>query len=278
MVQSKRAAAIRHIILIILTVVMLYPVVWLVASSLKEGSQVFVDAHSLYPKGWHFENYVNGWKGFGGITFGTFFKNTFFVVIISTIGSVVSSTLIAFGFARIRFVGRNLWFVCMLLTMMLPFEVIMIPQYVMFNSFGWVNTYLPLIMPTFFGVPFFVFLIMQFIRTIPYDLDEAARIDGCNQFMIFYRIIVPLIVPAIMTSMIFSFYWRWDDFMAPLIYLQNPSKYTLALALKMFSDPEAVTNWGNMFAMSVLSLLPVTIIFFMFQRYIVEGISTSGLK
>ena len=161
---------------------------------------------------------------------------------------------------------------------MLPFEVIMIPQYVMFNSFGWVNTYLPLIMPTFFGVPFFVFLIMQFIRTIPYDLDEAARIDGCNQFMIFYRIIVPLIVPAIMTSMIFSFYWRWDDFMAPLIYLQNPSKYTLALALKMFSDPEAVTNWGNMFAMSVLSLLPVTIIFFMFQRYIVEGISTSGLK
>lgn len=154
----------------------------------------------------------------------------------------------------------------------------MIPQYVMFNSFGWVNTYLPLIMPTFFGLPFFVFLIMQFIRTIPYDLDEAARIDGCNQFMIFYRIIVPLIVPAIMTSMIFSFYWRWDDFMAPLIYLQNPSKYTLALALKMFSDPEAVTNWGNMFAMSVLSLLPVTIIFFMFQRYIVEGISTSGLK
>lgn len=276
--DSKRAAVARQIVLVILTAFMLYPLVWLVASSLKEGSQVFVQAHSLYPEGWHFENYVNGWKGFGGITFATFFKNTFVIVAASTVGSVISSTFIAYGFARIRFRGRNVWFVCMLLTMMLPFEVIMIPQYVMFNWFGWINTYWPLILPTFFGVPFFVFLIMQFIRTVPYELDEAARIDGCNRFSIFYRIIVPLVVPAMMTSAIFSFYWRWDDFMGPLIYLSSPHKYTLALALKMFSDPETVTNWGNMFAMSVLSLLPVTIIFFTFQKYIVEGISTSGLK
>ncbi|MEF2245448.1 carbohydrate ABC transporter permease [Paenibacillus sp. IITD108] len=257
---------------------MLYPLIWMISSSLKESSQVFVEAQSLIPKGWHFENYVNGWKGFGGITFTTFFSNTFFVVIVSTIGSIISSTLIAYGFARIRFAWRNVWFVCMLLTMMLPFEVIMIPQYIMFNWFGWINTYYPLILPTFFGVPFFVFLTMQFIRSIPYELDEAARIDGCNRFEIFYRITIPLIVPALMTCAIFSFYWRWDDFMGPLLYLSSPTKYTLALALKMFSDPEAVTDWGALFAMSTLSLLPVTIIFFSFQRYIVEGISTSGLK
>ncbi|XEC94891.1 carbohydrate ABC transporter permease [Paenibacillus tarimensis] len=276
--NSNREAFVRQLLLALLTAFMLYPLIWLLASSLKEGSQVFVSAHSLYPEGWHFENYVNGWKGFGGITFTTFFTNTFIIVLVSTIGSVVSSTFIAYGFARIKFAWRNVWFVCMLLTMMLPFEVIMIPQYIMFNRFGWVNTYWPLILPTFFGVPFFVFLIMQFIRTIPYEMDEAARIDGCNRFSIFYRIIVPLVVPAMMTSAIFSFYWRWDDFMGPLIYLSKPSKYTLALALKMFSDPDSVTDWGNLFAMSVLSLLPVIIIFFSFQKYIVEGISTSGLK
>jgi len=276
--RRNRAAVIRHILLIVLTAFMLYPLLWMVASSLKEGSQVFVDAQSLYPKGWHFENYINGWQGIGGITFTTFFTNTFIIVIASTIGSVVSSTFIAYGFARIKFRWKNFWFVCMLLTMMLPFEVVMIPQYIMFNSFGWINTYWPLILPTFFGVPFFVFLIMQFIRTIPYEMDEAATIDGCNRFSIFFRIIVPLVVPAMMTSAIFSFYWRWDDFMGPLIYLSDPSKYTLAIALKMFSDPESVSNWGNLFAMSVLSLLPVVIIFFAFQKYIVEGISTSGLK
>jgi multiple sugar transport system permease protein len=278
MIERKSTIVLRQLTVLVLTLIMLYPLIWLLASSLKESSQVFKQAQSLYPSGWHFENYSNGWKGFGGITFTTFFYNTFFVVIISTIGSVISSTLIAYGFARIRFAWKNIWFVCMLLTMMLPFEVIMIPQYIMFNWFGWINTYLPLILPTFLGIPFFVFLIMQFIRTIPIEMDEAATIDGCNRFEIFYRITVPLIVPAMMTCAIFSFYWRWDDFMGPLLYLSSPTKYTLALALKMFSDPEAVTNWGALFAMSALSLLPVTVIFFAFQRYIVEGISTSGLK
>jgi len=271
-------ALIRQLILLVLIAVMIYPVLWMVSSSLKESSQVFVQAHSLIPESLHFENYVEGWKGFGGISFTTFYLNTFYVVIVSTIGSVISSTIIAYGFSRIRFVGRNVWFVCMLLTMMLPFEVIMIPQYIMFNWFGWLNTYWPLIMPTFFGTPFFVFLIMQFIRSIPYELDEAATIDGCNRYTIFIRIIVPLIVPAMTTSAIFSFYWRWDDFMGPLLYLNNPSKYTISLALKMFADPDTVTNWGSMFAMSALSLVPVIVVFFAFQKYIVEGISTSGLK
>jgi len=268
----------KPIILVVLTFAMLYPLLWMVAGSFKDNSTIFTTAHSLLPNKWDFENYRIGWKGFAGISFATFFKNSLFVTVVSTIGSVISSTLIAYGFARVKFVGRNLWFVCMMITMMLPYEIIMVPQYIMFNWMGWVNTYLPLIVPTFFGTPFFVFLIMQFIRSIPYELDEAAKIDGCGKLKLFTHITVPLIVPAMMTSVIFSFYWRWDDFMGPLLYLNNPRLYTVSLGLKMFSDPDSITNWSALFAMSTLSVVPVFIIFFMFQRYIVEGISTSGLK
>ena len=148
----------------------------------------------------------------------------------------------------------------MMITMMLPHDVVIVPQYVMFANFGWISTFKPLIVPHFFGVPFFIFLIMQFIRTIPRELDEAARIDGCS------------------TCSIFSFYWRWDDFINPLIYLNQPEKYPVSLALKLFLDGESLNNWGGMFAMATLSLLPVVIVFFIFQKYIVEGISTTGLK
>ncbi|MEY9867976.1 carbohydrate ABC transporter permease [Peribacillus sp. RS7] len=276
--KKKLKKVTQHVTMILFTLLMLYPLAWLVGSSLKESSTVFVEAHKIIPDAFHFENYIEGWKGFGGITFTTFFTNSLVIVIISTIGSVLSSTLIAYGFARINFVGKKLWFVCMMLTMMLPYEMVMIPQYIMFNGFGWIDTYLPLILPTFFGAPFFIFLIIQFIRTIPTELDQAAKIDGCGTFGIFFRIICPLVVPAMMTAAIFSFYWRWDDFMGPLLYLTTPEKYPVSLALKLFSDPNSVTNWGAMFAMSTISLIPVFIIFFIFQRYIVDGISTSGLK
>ncbi|CAM3661442.1 carbohydrate ABC transporter permease [Marinicrinis lubricantis] len=269
---------VQQVVLILLTFAMLYPLLWMIAGSFKSNATIFTTAHSLIPNQFNFESYRLGWKGFGNITFGTFFMNSTVITVASTIGSVLSSTLIAYGFARIKFTGKKLWFVCMMLTMMLPFEVIMVPQYIMFNWFGWINTYWPLILPTFFGTPFFIFLIIQFIRTIPNEIDEAAKIDGCSKFMIFWRIIMPLIVPAMMTSAIFSFYWRWDDFMGPLLYLNKPDLYPVSLGLRMFSDPDAVTNWNSLFAMSTLSIIPVFIIFFMFQRYIVEGISTSGLK
>lgn len=280
MTKNKRLRnkIIQHVLLMAFTAIMIYPLLWMVGSSFKESANVFVNAHQLFPEEWNFSNYAQGWEGFGGISFATFYKNTFIIVTIATIGSILSSTIIAYGFARINFKFKKTWFAVMMMTMMLPFEMIMIPQYVMFNWFGWIDTYLPLILPTFFGIPFFIFLIIQFIRTIPKELDQAARIDGCNTFSIFTRIIVPLVVPAMMTAAIFSFYWRWDDFMAPLLYIQSPEKYPVSLALKLFSDPEAVTNWGAMFAMTTLSLLPIMVIFFIFQRYIVEGISTSGLK
>ncbi|SDO32540.1 carbohydrate ABC transporter permease [Halobacillus aidingensis] len=269
---------IQHVLMGSFALMMIYPLVWMVSSSLKKSENVFVNSHSLIPSEWHFANYIDGWNGFAGITFGTFFWNSTIITVIATVGSIISSTFIAYGFARIKFAGKKIWFVAMMLTMMLPFEMVMIPQYIMFNKFGWIDTYLPLILPTFFGIPFFIFLIMQFIRTIPMELDEAAKIDGCNTFDIFFRIIVPLIIPAMMTSAIFSFYWRWDDFMGPLIYLSTPEKYPVSLALKLFSDPNSVTNWGAMFAMSTLSILPIFIIFFVFQRYIVDGISSTGMK
>jgi multiple sugar transport system permease protein len=154
----------------------------------------------------------------------------------------------------------------------------MIPQYIVFTKLGWINTFLPLLLPRFFGSAFFIFLMVQFMRGIPVELDEAAEIDGCSKFGIFFRIILPLIQPALITAAIFSFYWTWEDFMGPLIYLQDPHLYTVSLAIRAYSDPSVGTDWGSVFAMSSLSLLPVFIIFIAFQRYLVEGISTTGIK
>jgi multiple sugar transport system permease protein len=165
-----------------------------------------------------------------------------------------------------------------MMTLMLPHDVTVIPQYVMFAKLGWLSSFKPIIIPSYFGMPFFIFLIMQFIRTIPPEMDEAAKMDGCSKYSIFFRIIVPLIVPALVTATIFSFYWRWDDFINPLLYLNKPSLYPVSLALKLFLDGDSLNNWGGMFAMATMSLLPIVVVFFIFQKFIVEGISTSGLK
>nr|MBO2493628.1 ABC transporter permease [Clostridia bacterium] len=213
-----------------------------------------------------------------GTSFDLFFKNSLFYSGVGTIGTVISFLTVAYGFSRVNFKGRNFWFACMMMTMMLPAQVVIIPQFIMFHKFNWVNSFKPLIVPTFTAGPFFVFLIMQFIRGIPSELDEAAKIDGCNKYEIFFRIIVPLVKPAIITTTIFSFYWKWDDFLGPLLYLNKPKLYTVSLALRAFNDATTKTNWGGLLAMSTLSLVPVLIIFFAFQRYLVEGIATTGLK
>lgn len=257
---------------------MLYPVIWLFMSSFKPSNLIFVTADRLLPNPWIWDNYAIGWKGIGGYTFGTFIKNSFVLVSLSTIGAVLSSALIAFGFARLQFYGRRFWFTMMMLTLMLPYEVIMVPQYILFAKLGWLNSIKPIVVPNYFGHAFFIFLMVQFIRTIPGELDEAATIDGCGKFRLFSRIIVPLILPALATSAIFSFYWRWEDLLGPVLYLNRPALYPVSMALKMFLDNETISNWGAMFAMSVVSLLPVLVVFFIFQKYIVEGISTSGLK
>ena len=270
--------AIYHVFTFLFACVMIYPLVWMVMSSFKNTNEIFRTAASLLPEHFSFENYKVGWKGFAGYGFGLFFKNSFIIAGLSTVGAVVSSAVVGYGFARIDFKFKNFWFACMLLAMMLPFQVIMIPQYIIFNRLGWVGSYLPIIVPQFFGQGFFIFLNVQFIRGIPIDLDEAARMDGCTIYSIFIRIILPLVKPSLVTSAIFSFMWRWDDFLAALLYLSDPLKYPVSYALKMFSDPTAGSDWGAMFAMATLSLIPIFVIFLTMQKYLVEGIASTGIK
>lgn len=261
-----------------LAMVSLYPVLWMIASSFKESSQVFVDAYFLIPKEWHWENYARGWKGFAGLSFAVFFKNTIVIVALSVTGTLMSCSLIAYGFARIKFRFKGFWFGTVMLSVLLPGQLILIPQYIIFYKIGWVNTILPLVVPIFLGSAFFIFLLLQFMRSIPVELDESAKIDGANRFTIYSRIILPLVVPALVTSAIFEFYWSWDKFFEPMVYLGKPKMYTISVAMRLFADPSTQTDWSAMFAMGTLSLVPPIIVFFIFQRYIVEGISTTGLK
>ena len=267
-----------HIGVLFIAVVMLYPIVWLFASSLKAPDQIWTTVRSLIPEEFHFENYANGWKGYGGISFATFFKNSFIYAGLGTLFTVTASAIVAYGFSRVTFRGRNFWFAVMMMTLMLPGQVLLIPQYIIFSKLDWLNTFLPLLLPRLGGDVFFVFLIIQFIRGIPIDLDEAALIDGCGKAGIFFRIILPQIKPALVTAAIFSFYFTWEDFLGPLIYLTNPNLYTVSVALRSYADPTGASDWGGIFAMLSLSLVPVLIIFIFFQRYLVQGIATTGLK
>ena len=266
-----------HIVVILLGFLMLYPILWMISNSFKTNAEIF-GSSSLMPESLSLEHYIRGWRFNNTITFTTFFKNSFYYTILSTFGAVIASSLVAYGFARVPFRGRSFWYACMFLTMMIPYQVVMVPQFIIFHKIGWINSFKPLIIPQFAGLPFFIFLMVQFIRQIPYELDDSAKIDGCNRFMIYSRILFPLIKPAVITSTIFSFYWRWDDFLGPLLFLNKPRLFTVSLALRMFSDPQTSTDWSAIFAMGTLSLLPVLIIFLVFQKYIVQGLATTGLK
>lgn len=276
--KRKIKKTIYHIFVILFGMIMIYPVLWMISGSLKDNSEILRGSLSLLPKNLKLSNYATGWSGFGGITFATFFKNSFIISITATFGTVVSSALVAYALSRIHFKGRKLWFTCMLATMMLPGQVIMIPQYLIWYHLGLVPGYLPLIIPYFCGQAFFIYQMMQFMSGIPRELDEAATIDGCSKYSIFTHIILPLLKPSIVTTVIIQFYWKWDDYMGPLLYLSKPQSYTVSLAIKLFADSSSTTDYGAMFAMSSLSLIPVFLIFLFFNRYLVEGIGTSGLK
>jgi multiple sugar transport system permease protein len=270
---------IYHVLVCGIGLIMIYPLVWMVMSSFKKTETIFTTAGQLFPTPFVLENYANGWKGFAKITFATFFKNSLFVSIIATIGTLISSALVAYGLSRCKFLGRRVLFVAMLLSMMLPAQVLMIPQYLWYQKLGWVGSFKPLIIPYFFAIQgFFVYQIMNFIDGIPRELDEAAKIDGCSYYGIFGRVILPLISPALITCTIFSFMWRWDDFLSALLYINESAKYPVSLALKLFSDPGSSSDYGAMFAMASLSILPAVVMFICLQKYLVEGISTSGLK
>lgn len=277
--KKRIGTVIYHTLILGMGLIMIYPLVWMFMSSFKPTSTIFTTAGQLIPEQFILENYATGWKGFGKVGFETFFLNSSFITVLATIGTVASSAIVAYGLSRCKFRGRNILFGFMLVSMMLPAQVLMIPQYLWYQKLGWVGSYLPLIVPYYFATQgFFVYLIKNFIDGIPKELDEAARIDGCSYFGIFRHIILPLVVPALVTAGIFSFIWRWDEFLGPLLYVNDSTKYPVSLALKLFCDPGSSSDYGAMFAMASLSLLPAVGIFIFFQKYLVEGISTSGLK
>ncbi|KRE45328.1 carbohydrate ABC transporter permease [Paenibacillus sp. Soil724D2] len=267
-----------HALIIAGIVLMMYPVLWMIVSSFKPTETILTD-NSLIPKNLTLMNYFKGWKGTSGTTFSTFYLNSLLMVGLAVIGNIVSCSLTAYAFARLEFKGKKIMFALMLMTMMIPMHVLIVPQYIVFNKLEWVNTILPIVVPKFFAVEgFFIYLTVQFIRTLPRELDKAATVDGCGPITIYTRIILPLTTPAIVTTTIFTFIWTWNDFFSQLLYLSGVKKYTVTLALRMFTDAGGEAALGSLFAMSVVSIIPVFLIFLFFQRYIVEGIATSGIK
>jgi multiple sugar transport system permease protein len=267
----------RHLLLAGGALVMLYPLLWMVSGSVKPADEIF-SGSGLWPGEFALDNYRDGWVALGR-GFGTFFGNSFVISLAAVVGNVLSCSMAAYAFARLRFAFKRVWFAMMLGSIMLPIHVLVIPQYALFHRLGWVNTFLPLIVPKFLAVDgFFIFLMVQFIRSLPTELDDAARIDGCGPVQIYLRIILPLMAPALVTTAIFTFIWTWDDFFSQLIYLNDVSHYTVPLALRAFLDSSGESNWGQMLAMATLSLVPVLTFFLVFQRRITEGISTTGLQ
>jgi multiple sugar transport system permease protein len=274
---SRIRSVIKHLLLITASLAMIYPLLWMLISSFRPTDVIF-RTPGLWLTDPTIANYTHGWQALSE-PFGHYLLNSALVVIGAIIGNVVSCSLAAYAFARLRFRGRTLWFAIMLVSIMLPIHVVVVPQYIIFNNLGWVNTFIPLILPKFLATDaFFVFLMVQFIRALPRDLDEAARIDGCGHWGIFSRVILPLMVPAIATTVIFTFIWTWSDFFTALIYLTSPEKYTTPVALRSFLDSTAGSDWGAMFAMSIVSLLPVFLAFLFGQRFLIKGISTTGIK
>lgn len=277
--KRKIDSVLFHVVTCGIGLLMIYPLLWLFASSMKSNDTMFKNAYSLIPEVFDMAtNYKSAWTGVGGVSFLTFLGNTVFVTVVGMAGCVTVSLFAAYAFTRIKFKGSNFWFSCVMITMMIPSQVMVVPQYIILKKMHLVDTRVALILPWFFGAAFFIFMLVQFFRGIPMELDEAAKIDGCGRIEILFRILVPVVKPAIMTASIFAFYWIWQDFFQPLIFMSTTKKFTLSLALNMFLDPSTYNNYGGLFAMSVLSLLPTIIFFIIFQRYLVDGIAMDGIK
>lgn len=275
--RRRILSVLAHAALIGASILMLYPLLWLLAASFKPETQIF--STGIWPTiEWSIDSYFRGWNGLR-VSFLVFFTNSFIIAFLSVMGNLITCSMAAYAFARLRFRGRNFWFAMMLMTLMLPYHVVLIPQYVLFRELGWIDTFLPLVVPKFLAVDaFFIFLMVQFFRGIPRELDEAAMMDGCSPWRIYWKIMLPLSVPALVTTAIFTFIWTWDDFFAPLIYLNRMQNYTVMLGLRTFVDSTAQSDYGGLFAMSVLSIIPIFLFFLIFQRLLIEGIATTGMK
>jgi multiple sugar transport system permease protein len=275
--RRRLVTLVLHVLLVAASIVMLYPLFWMFSASVRPEQEIFTSP-SIWPSETSFEAYRRGWYGLQ-VSFGTFFWNSFVIAGLSVVGNVVACSMAAYAFARLKFRGRNFWFAIMLGTLMIPYHVTLIPQYVLFLNLGWVDTILPLVVPKFLALDaFFIFLMVQFFRGIPRELDEAAMMDGCSPWRIYWKVMLPLSTPVLATAAIFSFIWTWDDFFGPLIYLNDMQKFTVQLGLRSFVDSSSESDWGGLFAMSTLSLVPVFFFFLFFQRLLIEGIATTGMK
>ena len=271
-------SAVRYSVLIIVGFIMLYPLLWMIGSSFKTNAEIFSSV-GFIPKSLNFDNYVKEWETSTEYSFTTYFINTFKILVPKVFFTIISTVITAYAFARFKIPGKKILFGILIGTLLLPEIVVRIPQYLIYKQFGWLDTYLPLIVPSAFGVDaFFVFMLVQFFRGIPKDLEEAAEIDGCNTFQTLIYVLVPVLKPAIISVALFQFMWTMNDFMSPLIYLSSVEKYPVSIALKISMDASAAVEWNKILAMSVIVLLPSLIIFFFAQKYFVDGVSSSGLK
>lgn len=276
--KARRSAVIRYGVLSVMGLIMLYPLIWLVGASFKTNTEIFTSP-SFWPKEPTVEGYVAGWQTSTPYTFARFFWNSLLIIVPKVIGTAISCVVVAYGFARFEFPGKKILFATVIATLLLPNVVTRIPQYLLFRDIGWLDSFLPLWVPSALaGDAFFVFMLIQFLRAIPRDMEEAARVDGANTFQTLLYIVVPLLTPAIISVCLFQFMWTMNDFLGPLIYLSSVENYPVSLALKLSIDTTEAFEWNRILAMSVLTLAPSLMVFFVSQKYFIEGISTGGVK
>ncbi|WP_420826118.1 carbohydrate ABC transporter permease [Microbacterium excoecariae] len=278
--MTRRAwqTVVWFVVLLAITAVVIYPLIWLFASTFKPNAE-FGQNQGLIPWEPTLSNYATVSEGIGGVPMWRFFMNSTILAVSAVVGTLLSSSLAAYAFARVKFKGLGIFFAAMIGTLLLPVHVVIIPQYIWFNKLGFVDTFVPLILPKFLATEaFFVFLMVQFIRNLPRDMDEAARIDGAGHLRIFWSITLPLIKPALITSAIFTFIWTWNDFLAPLLYLNSPENYPLPIALRLYNDQTSTSDYGATVTASFVALIPVLLFFIVFQRFLVNGVATQGLK
>lgn len=276
--RRKASLAVRYAILTLVGFVMLYPLIWLIGASFKTNAEIF-QSPGFLPADPTVQGYVDGWQTSTPYTFARFFWNTFLIIAPKTVFTVISCAAVAYGFARFEFPGKKILFASLIATLLLPNVVTRIPQYLLFRDMGWLDTFLPLWAPSAFaGDAFFVFMLVQFLRSIPRDMEEAARVDGATSLQTLLYIVVPMLTPALISVALFQFMWTMNDFLGPLIYLSSVDKFPVSLALKLSIDASEAFEWNKILAMSVLALAPSLVVFFMAQKYFIEGISSGGVK
>ena len=277
--KHRTATLVRdYLVIFVIGVILLYPIIWMFFASFKSNDEIF-GSICLLPQNFSFKYFIEGWKGSGKVTYTTFFINTFLLVIPTTIFTVMSSALVAYGFARFQFPGKKILFVLLIAMLMLPNSVVIIPRYTLYNKFNWINTYMQFYAPALLCCnAFFPYMLIQFLRGLPKDLDESAYIDGCGTFKTFTHILLPLMKPSLFSAGLFQFLWTYNDYFNSLVFINSVKKFPISLALRMSLDAESVVQWGKVMAMAFVAVVPVILLFFAAQRYFVEGIATSGLK